>query len=105
VPQDAELWELGWHGQEAIVTYLKCLRCGEGGCHVEEDWGQGVVPYWKREKMNWCKCKRKKRESGVPTERKGAAREEKAARPREAKVQQSSTWSGGLESTAREGSS
>jgi len=105
VPQDAELWELGWRGQGAVVTYLKCLRCGEGECHVEEDWGQGVVPYWKREKMNWCGCKGKKRESGAPTERKGAAREEEAARPREAKAQQSSAWSGGLESTAREGGS
>jgi len=45
VPQDAELWELGWRGQGAVVTYLKCPRCGEGGCHVEDDRGQGVVPY------------------------------------------------------------
>jgi len=86
VPQDVELWKLGWRGQGAVVTYLKCLRCGEGGSHVEEDRGQGVVPYWKREKMNWCGCKGKKRESSVPTERKGAAREEEAARSREAKA-------------------
>jgi len=86
VPQDVELWKLGWRGQGAVVTYLKCLRCSEGGCHVEEDWGQGVVPYWKREKMNWCGYKGKKRESSVPTERKGAAREEEAARSREAKA-------------------
>ena len=105
VPQDAELWELGWRGQGAVVTYLKCLRCGEGGCHVEEDRGQGVVPYWKREKMNWCGCKGKERESGVPTERKGTAREEEAVRPREAKAQQSGTQSGGPESVAREGGS
>ena len=26
VPQDAELWELGWCGQGAVVTYLKCPR-------------------------------------------------------------------------------
>jgi len=45
---------------------------------VEDDRGQGVVPYGKREKMNWCGCKGKKRESGVPTERKSAARVEKA---------------------------
>ena len=52
VPQDAELWELGWRGQGAVITYLKCSECGEGGCYVEDDWGQGVVPYWKREKMS-----------------------------------------------------
>jgi len=53
---------------------------------VKDDRGQGVVPYWKREKMSWCGCKGKKEESGVPTERKSAARVEKAARPREAKA-------------------
>jgi len=45
VPQDAELWELGWRRQGAVVMYLKCLECGEKGCHVEDDRGQGVVPY------------------------------------------------------------
>jgi len=45
--------------------YLKCSKCGEGGCHVEDNRGQGVVPYWKREKMSWCGCKGKKRESGA----------------------------------------
>ena len=50
--------------------------------------------------MSWCGCKGKK-ESGAPIERKSAARVEKAARPREAKAQQSGTWSGELESTAR----
>jgi len=105
VPQDAELWELGWRGQGAVVTYLRCLKCGEGGCHVEDDQRQGVIPYWKREKMNWCGCKGKRVEGGAPTERKSIAREEKAARPREAKAQQSGAWSGELESTAKEGSS
>jgi len=46
-----------------------------------------VIPYWKREKMNWCGCKRKKVEGSAPTERKSAARVEKAVRPREAKAQ------------------
>jgi len=105
VPQDAELWELGWRGQGAVVTYLKCPRCGEGGCHVEDDQGQGVVPYWKREKMSWCGCKGKREESGAPTERKSAARVEKAAWPKEAKTQQSGVRSGELESAAREGGS
>jgi len=72
---------------------------------VEDDWGQGVVPYWKREKMSWCGCKGKKEESGVPTERKSAARVEKAAWPREAKAQQSGARSGELEHAAREGGS
>jgi len=105
VPQDAELWELGWRGQGAVVTYLKCPRCGEGGCHVEDDRGQGVVLYWKREKMSWCGCKGKREESGTPTERKSAARVEKVAWPKEAKMQQSGVQSGELESAAREGGS
>jgi len=70
VPQDAELWELGWRGQGAIVMYLRCPRCGKGGCYVEDDRGQGVLPYWKAEKISWYGCKRK---SSVPTERKSAA--------------------------------
>jgi len=65
VPQDAELWKLGWCGQGAVVTYLKCPRCGKGGCYVEDDQGQGVVPYWRREKMSWCGCKGKEGQSGM----------------------------------------
>jgi len=41
-------------------------------------------------------------EGGMPTERKSAARVEKAVRPREAEVQQSGTRSEGPKSTARE---
>jgi len=105
VPQDAELWELGWCGQGAIVTYVECSRCSRGGFFVEDDQGQGVFPYWKKEKMSWCGCKGKKRESGTPTERKSTARVEKVAQPRETKVQQSDAQSGEPESAAREGSS
>ena len=65
VPQDAELCELEWRGQGAVVTYLKCPRCGKEGCYVEDDRGQGVVPYWKKEKMSWCGCKGGKEQSGV----------------------------------------
>jgi len=101
VPQDAELWELGWCGQGTVVTYLKCSRCSEEGCHVEDDWGQGVVPYWKREKMNWCGCKEVKGEGGTPTERKSIVRVEEAARPREAKAQQNSARSGKPERAAK----
>jgi len=102
VPQDIELWELGWHSQGAVVTYLKCPRCDERGCYVEDDRGQKVVPYWKRKKMNWCGCKEVKKESGVLTERKSAVRVEKAVWSREAEVQQSSAWSGEPGSAARE---
>jgi len=45
VPQDAQLWELGWRSQGAVVTYLRCPRCGRGGCYVEDDQGQGTLPY------------------------------------------------------------
>jgi len=41
----------------------------------------------------------------MSTERKSTAREKKVARPREAKAQQSSTWSGELKRAAREGGS
>jgi len=72
---------------------------------VEDDRGQGVVPYWKKEKISWCECKGKKKESGTPIERKSAARVEKVARSREAKAQQSGVWSGELECVVREGGS
>ena len=41
----------------------------------------------------------------MPTEGKSATRVEKAARPKEAKAQQSGAWSGEPESAAREGGS
>jgi len=73
---------------------------------MEGDWGQGVVPYWKREKMSWCGCKEEKEQSGMRArDSRGTAREEKAVQPWEVKAQQSSTWSGKPESTAREGGS
>jgi len=75
-----ELWELGWCGQGAVVTYLRCPRCGKGGCYTEDDRRQGVVPYWKREKMSWCGCKGEKEQSGTQArDSRGTAREEKAA--------------------------
>ena len=85
---------------------------------MEDDRGQGTLPYWKKEKISWCGCKGKRVESGAPTERKstakkeqsgarardsrGVAKEERAARPREAKAQQSGAWSGEPEHVARE---
>jgi len=87
--------------EEIVVSYLTC-KCREKGSHVEDNWGQGVIPFWKWKELSWCGYKGKKGESSVPTERKSAARVEKAVQPREAKAQQSSIWSGELESTARE---
>jgi len=86
VPEEAQLLELGWMTKEVVVSYLVCERCGEQGCHVEDNRGQGVIPWTKRKTLSWCGCKGKKVEGGAPTERKSAARVEKAARPREAKA-------------------
>ena len=73
---------------------------------MEDDQGQGVVPYWRREKMSWCGCRGKGEQSGTQArDSRGAAREEKAARPRKAEAQQSGAWSGEPENTAREGGS
>jgi len=102
VPQDAELWELGWHGQGAIIMYLKCPRCGKEGCYAEDNRGQGVLSYWKREKISWCGCRGGKEQSGVRArDSRGAAREERAAWPKEAKAQQSGARSRELESAAK----
>ena len=73
---------------------------------MEDDWGQGVVPYWRREKMSWCGCRGKEEQSGARArDSRSAVREEKAVQPREAEAQQSGARSGELESAAREGGS
>jgi len=105
VPEEAQLLELGWMTKEIVVSYLVCKRCGKRGSHVEDNRGQGVIPFWKWKELSWCGCKGKKVEGGAPTERKNAAKEEKAAQLREAKVQQSSIRSGEPEGAAREGGS
>ena len=87
--------------KEVVVSYLTCY-CGKKGCHVEDNRGQGAIPNWKWEEMRWCGCKK---EGGAPTEGKSAAKEEKVARPREAKAQQSGARSGEPEGAAREGGS
>jgi len=104
VPREAQLLELGWMTEEIVVSYLTC-KCGEKESHVEDKRGQGVIPFWKWKELSWCGCKGKRGESGVPTERKSTAKVERAARPREAKAQQSGARSGELESAAREGGS
>jgi len=104
VPREAQLLGLGWMTEEIVVLYLTC-KCGEKGSHVEDNWGQGVIPFWKWKRLSWCGCKEKRVESSAPTERKSTAKVEKAARPREAKAQQSGARSGEPESAAREGGS
>jgi len=87
IPEEAQLLELGWYMKEVVVLYLACKRCGNQGCHVKDNRGQGVISRRKLEEMKWCGCIGK------------------AAQPREAKAQQSSTQSGELESAAKEGGS
>ena len=85
---------------------MKCPRYGKGGCYAEDDQGQGVVPYWKREKMSWCEYKRGKKQSSTRArDSRSVAKEKKTAWPREAKAQQSGTRSEEPESAAREGGS
>jgi len=72
---------------------------------VEDNRRQRVIPFWKWKRLSWCGCKEIKERSGAPTERKSAAKVEEAARPREAKAQQSGIWSGELETAARAGGS
>jgi len=45
VPQEARLLDLGWVMKEVVVS-LTC-KCGKKRSHVEDNWGQGVVPFWK----------------------------------------------------------
>jgi len=70
-----------------IVTYIEYEKCGEKGCHVKENRGQGVI----RNRQKWCGCSKE--------------RKRKAACPREGKVQQSGAQSEKLESAAKEGGS
>jgi len=84
VPEEARLLELGWMKKEVVVSYLVCEGCGEQGCHVKDNRGQGVLPWTKHKKLSWCGCK--EMGGSAPTERKSAAKEEKAARPKEAKA-------------------
>jgi len=76
--------------EEIVVLYLTC-KYGEKRSHIEDNWGQGVIPFWKWKELSWYGCKEKT--------------EGRVAQPKEAKAQQSGTQSGKLESTAREGGS
>jgi len=54
-----------------------------------------------KDRTFWYGCRGKKVEGGAPTERKSTAKVEKAAWPREAKMQQSGARSGEPEGIAR----
>ena len=82
VPEETQFLELGWYVPGMIVMYTKCRGYGRKGSYAEDNRGQRVL----QGRTFWCGCRGKKRESGAPTERKSAAREEKAAQPREAKT-------------------
>jgi len=75
VPEEVQFLELGWYVRGMIVTYTECRGYGKKGSYAEDDRGQGVL----QNRTFWCGCRRKKRESGTPTERKSAATEEKVA--------------------------
>jgi len=78
------LLELGWYTKEVIVLYVECERCGQKGCHVEENREQEVIS----DRQKWCGCQKRE--------------ETEAACPKMGKAQQSSTWAGTLESAAKE---
>jgi len=46
VPEEVRLLEIGWMTKEIVVSYLTC-KCGEKGSDVEDNRGQGVIPFWK----------------------------------------------------------
>ena len=59
VLEEVQLLELGWMTKEVVVSYLVCKRCGERGCHVGDNRGQGVICSKRQEVLNWCGCKGK----------------------------------------------
>ena len=79
IPEEAQLFELKWTTKKVVVSYLICEGCGEQGCHVEDNRGQGVIPWARHKALSWCGCKGRRVEGGAPTERKSIARVEKAA--------------------------
>jgi len=84
IPDEACLLELGWYTKEVVVSYMECERCGQKGCQVEENRGQGVIP----NRQKWCGCQKR--------------RKTEAAHPGKRKVQQNGTQAGALEGTAKE---
>jgi len=60
VPKEIWLFNLGWMTEEVVVSYLVCIRCGEQGCHVEDNQGQRVILRRRLEQLNWCGCQKRK---------------------------------------------
>jgi len=85
IPDKACLLELGWYTKEVIVSYVECERCGQKGCQVEKNRGQGVIS----DRQKWCGCQKRK--------------EVEVAHRKRGKAQQSGTQAGVLEDTAKEG--
>jgi len=38
--------------EKVIVMYVECKRCGEKGCHIEDNRGQGMI----RDRQRWYGC-------------------------------------------------
>ena len=76
------LLELEQYTEKVIVSYVECKRCGQKGCHVEENREQRVIS----NRQKWCGCQKKM----------------KVAYPIEEKVQQGGTWAVDPESAAKE---
>jgi len=68
IPDEACLLELGWYTKEVVVSYVECEVCGQKGCHVEENRGQGVIS----ERQKWYGCQ-KRRKTEVARLEKGKA--------------------------------
>ena len=66
------------------MSYVECRRCGQKGCQVEENRGQGVIS----DRQKWCRYQKKE--------------EVEVVHPKREKVQQSGAWAGVPESTAKE---
>jgi len=50
--EEACLLELEWYTKKMIVTYVQCERCGDKGCHVEENRRQEMI----KDRQRWCGC-------------------------------------------------
>ena len=51
VPREMRLLELGWMTKKIVVSYLTC-KCREKRSYVEDNWGQGVIPFWKWKELS-----------------------------------------------------
>jgi len=61
IPDEVCLLELGWYTKEVIVPYVKCERCGQKGCHVEENREQRVI----LDRQKWYRCQKRKETEAV----------------------------------------